>query len=663
MRYRHQPLPSVEEGSTDPYIRLLVLHPGGREGRITCTLKQTRLSQAGSYEALSYCWGKAPRRKIYVNPASAASTREGRYLLVPASLVAFLYRTRAHPRFKDRARVLWVDSVCINQEDNHEKDNQVLHMRDIYMRAEHTDIWLGEEADRSPEALKYIYTLSRKLIYHFAEKEKRALSPESEQEKATLAKVNVSIGDPALEAMFALLERPYFERVWIVQEAVVSPTAHVIVGDNSQTWTTFICAYLYLFEVQTWIFEFYPSVRLSLLVNLVRTKTYWDRKVPVEWWITLISHRETRSGLPEDKIFAMWGLGCKEQLLDLGIRPTYDQSVEKTYWDLAFRALGRGAVEVLYVPRIRIDNSDGMNLLKIPSWVPDWRYTPRTAHPFVILEVEKHPVPPSYAASSTSVSAPSFQELDSETCLPKTLVLKGYTIAHVTCTTPDPWTFPVLSKRPTILAQARVLQFSQAQIVQWESVFRVRGNRRRIYKPTQESYSDVLCKVLVAGLVPREKERQAQKAYAAFESRQRILRIITDAGLGWCLWIYAMVVLVERGLREAVGYRNPEFDFRAMVSPMQNRKGARLRLVTEEVVDDAEPESEVEYLALVPGGSEVGDEVVLCAGVRLPLVLRKRNQGKGERGATYEFLGVAYMHGAMGGELWRGGRSQDVFIE
>lgn len=660
MRYRHRSLPEIEEGSEDPYIRLLVLHPGGREGRLTCTLRQTRLSQAGEYEALSYCWGKAPKRKLYINPASVASTAEGRYLLIPASLIPFLYRTRAHPLFKDKARVLWIDSVCINQNDSAEKETQIKYMRDIYMRAEHTIIWLGVGADRSGDALSYIHKLGRKYAFHVDDEMNRVRDPDTEQERAYLAKLDVTVGDPMLEAVFALLEREYFERAWIVQEAVVSPKAHIAVGENSQTWLTFVCALFYLLQVQSWIFEFYPSVQLSLVISLVQTKFHWNCDYDIPWWITLVSHRQARSGLPEDKIFALWGLGCKKQLTDLGVTPNYSQGVEKTYWHLGVCGLESGTAEVLHVPRICIEEEDsqkGIRALEIPSWVPDWRYTEGTAYPLVTSEFGSKPTPSPYRCSSDTTFSPFFQNTDPKTGLPRTLVLEGYTIAQITHITSRSWKIPTYPRHQTLKFQAQVLQSNQHHIQDWESILRLPGSHKRIYDPTGEPYFDAIYKVLSAGLIPKHKEPLANKSFQAFESRQRFLRPILRAGLGSYLWIYIVVVFVERVLRRVIRYRNPEWDFRMLVSPMHNRKGARLKA---KVGWGERVDKEVEFLALVPAQSEVGDEMVVCKGVGLPLVLRRKVGGKERR---YEFLGDGYVYGAMEGQLWREERCGEVCIE
>lgn len=668
MKYRYEPLPHVEEGNTDPYIRILELHPGEREGRITGALKQTRLSQAEPYEALSYCWGSTRKRKIYINPASSAGPSEGRYLLVPASLIPFLYRTRAHPLYKGRARLLWIDSICINQDDDHEKNAQVACMRDIYMHAKHTAIWLGEAAAWSAEALEYMYKLSRKG-YLQEETQKRMLSPEEEREKFKLSKVKVTIGDPKLEAIFALLDRPYFERAWIVQEVVVSKTAHVVVGDNSQTWAAFVWALLYLVQHNAWIFEFYQGAEsLGLVMSLLLTKVHWEHQIAVNWWILLIRHRHSRSGNPQDKIFSVWGLGCKEQLVDLGVRPNYSESANKTFWHLAFRAFETGLVRLLHIPRICIDEKhemQGLKALDVPSWVPDWRCTEVTAHPLMSIDVGDLADAPSFVYQSTPESTFScgLRDVDAETGLPRTLVLKGHVIAEVTHITPRSWNFAEQPKRQTLYSQAKMLQYNQRQILEWWSVYHLRKSRSRTYEPTQEIYFIASCKTLIAGSLPKHKESAALKSYEAFESRQRFLRLITNMGLGECLWIYVCVVCIERFLRAAFRYQNPEMEFRNIAGPMQGRKGARIAVTIEEPTGDAKPRKRtMEYLALVPTQTRLGDEMVLCQGVDSPLVLRRKSQQQDGEATLYELVGDAYVHGAMEGELWHPEQCEKILI-
>lgn len=69
-------------------------------------------------------------------------------MFVGPSLYAALKRLRD----RDRDRLLWIDQLCINQDDNKEKSVQVVLMTEIYENAQQTVVWLGEE-DRDTEVL------------------------------------------------------------------------------------------------------------------------------------------------------------------------------------------------------------------------------------------------------------------------------------------------------------------------------------------------------------------------------------------------------------------------------------------------------------------------------------------------------------------------------
>ncbi|KAM3424451.1 hypothetical protein BST61_g6455 [Cercospora zeina] len=123
-------------------IRILHLWPGEGQTPISGHLETARLSDIFPFEALSYCWGNPePRRVINIS---------GSRLEVGTNLKLALYRLR----LPDKVRRLWIDGICINQGDVHEKTAQVTMMRKIYERAEQTIVWLGEEADDSRLALK-----------------------------------------------------------------------------------------------------------------------------------------------------------------------------------------------------------------------------------------------------------------------------------------------------------------------------------------------------------------------------------------------------------------------------------------------------------------------------------------------------------------------------
>jgi hypothetical protein len=96
-------------------------------------------------------------------------------------------------RLQDRSlkRILWIDATCINQENLEERGQQVQLMAKIYSKATRVLVWLGETADNSDTALETIRIA--------AENE----SPES-------------LNDNTIkQAILALLQRPWFRRIWV----------------------------------------------------------------------------------------------------------------------------------------------------------------------------------------------------------------------------------------------------------------------------------------------------------------------------------------------------------------------------------------------------------------------------------------------------------------
>ena len=125
-------------------MRLLTLlptdnHSGG--GPLICSLEDCRISHKPSYEALSYTWGEAILPEVL-------HTQSGT-LKITKNLALALHALR----LKDRARCLWVDSVCINQEDMLDKSRQVAMMGAIYKSATQVVCWLGEADESTRYAL------------------------------------------------------------------------------------------------------------------------------------------------------------------------------------------------------------------------------------------------------------------------------------------------------------------------------------------------------------------------------------------------------------------------------------------------------------------------------------------------------------------------------
>ena len=151
-KFDYQPL-----DASRPEIRLLDLRMSEEDDNIQCELLTTSLDQAPTYEALSYTWG-SPDDKLPITLCSrsfeVAHNLYGalQHLRKEWSLGQYARRT-SHRR-------LWIDAVCINQEDIEERNRQVRLIWFIYAKAARVLVWLGEEQDNSDLGMEMVRLLN-----------------------------------------------------------------------------------------------------------------------------------------------------------------------------------------------------------------------------------------------------------------------------------------------------------------------------------------------------------------------------------------------------------------------------------------------------------------------------------------------------------------------
>lgn len=137
MKYHYQ---SVD--NRVPSIRLLTLNGLDPNGEPTLSLQSFPLNQVDNkFNALSYTWGDdVPIKRIWI---------DGAWMLIRDHLWDFLQHC-AEILFPKMGQVrLWIDAICINQEDIHEKNIQVRMMGDIYTSATEVLVWLGSASKRT----------------------------------------------------------------------------------------------------------------------------------------------------------------------------------------------------------------------------------------------------------------------------------------------------------------------------------------------------------------------------------------------------------------------------------------------------------------------------------------------------------------------------------
>jgi hypothetical protein len=381
---------------SDDQIRLLEVLPGMRQDAvINCRLQHYDLTSTPRYEAISYCWGDATDlTPIHVNDHKFNITRN-------------LHDALFHLRLKDKSRLIWVDAICINQQDRAERASQVSIMNQIYQNSLRTLIWLGPGNEKTPHAFKQLHELASQ-----AEAEASGTS-----DPTLRFGEHLNRNDSTIEL---LIEFPWWNRVWVVQELVLAPAALLVCGDQTMQWDRFSFTYDAALKHGLWnqiLFGFiYDAsfVPFNSIYNLYVWHTTGDLRAigPADQLLhLLVALRGRKATDARDKVFSALGI-MNDLGGTVGIVPDYDTPVEGIYKTTASCILQASCnLDILGVCSTRHLNESTFDL---PSWVPDWSTTGVVAEPlFVTQQTSK------FTASGDTKSSPRFPDSS-------TLLLSGH---------------------------------------------------------------------------------------------------------------------------------------------------------------------------------------------------------------------------------------------
>ncbi|KAH8743732.1 heterokaryon incompatibility protein-domain-containing protein, partial [Hyaloscypha finlandica] len=186
-------------------IRLLYLQPKTSGDIINCTLQHVKLSEKPQYEALSYMWGPkdVQTEHTIIIDNSNFCVRENLWLALQ------------HLRLEAEIRMLWIDAICINQQDKLERGHQVSQMGIVFRRASKVIVWLGAADDTSALAFRFLTVNETNAFI------KQGVHGADSQEREN----NFGI----IETMFL---KNYWRRLWIVQEFLMAQDFVIQCGDN-----------------------------------------------------------------------------------------------------------------------------------------------------------------------------------------------------------------------------------------------------------------------------------------------------------------------------------------------------------------------------------------------------------------------------------------------
>jgi hypothetical protein len=383
-------------------IRLLKLLPGSWEDGICCELEITSLSKQPKYEALSYAWGDKGN--------SRCITVDGQ----PFSIGTMLELALRRLRNSESPRILWVDCLCINQKDVHERNNQVALMQDIFLDTQMVLIWLGEpeSKDNSTTSTRScehewgdIFKDSQR-IFHFMQRVNNYHAhpiairhhPEQDYELGAfcfIAELSYNKHMPDIsffrkvmywrnvsKALSQIMLQDWWKRIWAVQEAVLAPHATIIYGRFRCPWGIFASAaksfrqhrlmccseFLDGFDPQD---TKIPRNFSKVVLGIEGARHQWRDEQHTTLLHLLWQFRWRNSSDPRDKVYSLLSL-VKSWGSRLPIRPDYSLTAEQLYVIVVqelIKVTGNLSALMGTLTKSR-------ELASLPSWVPDWTYEP-----------------------------------------------------------------------------------------------------------------------------------------------------------------------------------------------------------------------------------------------------------------------------------------------
>jgi len=346
-RYKYEPLDPGE-------IRLLVIardpEDDKLQGRIrTCNL----LEEKPRYEALSYLWGAE-------NPKFPIGRHEPIFD-VPQNLYTALHRILSLTDAGEY-RTLWIDQICINQEDPIEKDKQVKFMGEVYGRAHDVLVWLGDPPPGVLNVAAYLEQIPS--IVKKIERNVVRIGP------SFLPSVSAGLptnDDQVWAIMVDILHKDWYGRVWTLQEAVLAKRLVVYYGNNILDWDLIFRLYTVygaapLMPLRGLHDEKEISYKSIHWIQTYRRAREKSKKIDFTHLLWSCGFKGCRDDV--DKIYGM--LGMVDESIRKKIDPKYREDKRRVFLD-AFKAAIQSDLQ-LHLLSLPFERDIELGL---PTWCPD----------------------------------------------------------------------------------------------------------------------------------------------------------------------------------------------------------------------------------------------------------------------------------------------------
>ena len=354
-----------------------------------------KLGDGEGYDALSYCWGDSKDTyPLMMSTISYKLSRDREPIMdhEPSRNGTLQIQHNLHSllqqlRHKRHNRFIWIDALCIDQNNPWDKDNQIPLMRDIYEYAKCVYIWLGEATPFEKGALQAMPALSEKLLSVPRDAKIDPRYPGS-FELAGLPPPSHQIW----RAVAAIMTNSWWSRLWTLQEVVVAkadpsleyreaseiaykpPNAYILCGDTTTPWGTVerFASAISRLDLEEWIISGHCGIVVDDRhafdgIKEIRTcrESYFRYGWAVSLSALLLATRRRKATVPSDIVIGQSALLDRHMIKELALRSS--QPVEQVFLAFAKHYIRQEAKEVLLNHIATQEKLPGL-----PSWCPNF---------------------------------------------------------------------------------------------------------------------------------------------------------------------------------------------------------------------------------------------------------------------------------------------------
>ncbi|KAK6433325.1 Ubiquitin-like protein [Oleoguttula sp. CCFEE 5521] len=583
--------------SSERQIRLLELLSGEHSAALRANLSVISLDarHKSAYETISYVWGPPVK--------SAAIDIAGVRLPIPEATAAVLRRVRQ----SDRGRLLWIDAVCINQDDINERSDQVGLMRYIYSGSTQNLIHLTDDEDMGIRITRLADDITREIrdkTDNYANWRSMVYTRYGTN-RSTQGPYRSDIDIESLEFLTVL---PWFRRLWVLQETRLAPSNVCYLGSkcyplNSLLRTVIWLEYISNLPAHDTLMSRSRGCMLNMF-NLADREHGWYNYDETPPLLDILSvSRVFEKSEPRDGVYAVLGIVAQST----GIVPDYRKCVETINKETT-RHLLRSNNDLWALRGVShsIDGPRGCSWACRYDLGLDAHLDPDGIDPLDFRAHVEHEVP---------------SLLEPEGSDPNTISLEGIqtdsvSVASTVCMTSNYVEYDAM--RPWLLSAAQTLGLPHA------------AEPEKAVASTADELKSLACAVMAECADSGEKAADADIMVGV-----EWLRAVSDHDLS------KSDPDMYRRIYDVAASR---VDDHCQLIMLKNRRLFR---------------THTGKFGLGPKVMRPGDVITAVRGSDLPVVLRRRQE-------EYQFIGFAYVHGLMYGEtaidLLAAGVKEQVFV-